>query len=533
MVGPKPLLRAGFEIAEGGLNRVFPVSWNPLCNLGAIGFFFYWIVAATGIYLYIFFDTSTTAAYQSVEQLTRDQWYLGGVMRSLHRYASEGLVLILAVHVAREFSLDRYRGKRWFTWITGIPITWFLIGSGITGYWLVWDELAQYVAEQTTEWLDWLPIFGKSIAVNFLAPSHLDDRFFTLLIFLHIALPLFLLLCLWLHINRVSRPAINPPRGLALGLFGMMIALSLIKPAISHAPANLARVPATLSLDWYYLAIYPLMERWSDGAVWGAVITLTLIVAVMPWMPPMRRAPVAVVDLANCNGCTRCEEDCPYAAITMLPRTDGGPFARQPVVNEARCVSCGICAGACPTGTPFRRESNLRPGIDLPHFTLRDLRERIHLLCETPTDERATPRVLVFGCDYAVGAARLKDPRIRFIGLPCIGMLPPSFIDYALSKNLADGVFLTGCRTGSCRHRLGQQWTQGRLAGTRDPALRGRVPRERLAWRWAASTEAAALEREIAAFADRIAVLSPPTPRGVPRLRMAAAGEAPAAERVP
>jgi len=533
MINPKSVLRAGFEIAQGGLGRVFPDAWNPLCNLGAIGFFFYWIVAATGIYVYIFFDTSVAAAYQSVEALTREQWYLGGVMRSLHRYASDGLVLILIVHVAREFSFDRYRGKRWFTWITGVPILWFLIGSGITGYWLVWDELAQYIAEQTTEWLDWLPIFGKSVAVNFLAPSRLDDRFFTLLVFLHIALPLFLLLCLWLHINRVSRPRINPPRGLALGLFVLMIALSLVKPAISHAPADLARVPTVLSLDWYYLAIYPLMEVWSDGAVWGAAVTVTLILAVMPWLPPMRRAPVAVVDLANCNGCTRCEEDCPYAAITMLPRTDGSPFERQPVVNAARCLSCGICAGACPTGTPFRRGDNLQPGIDLPHLTLRDLRERVHRLCEERADPAREPRILVFGCDYAVRQDQLTDPRLRFVSLPCIGMLPPPFIDYALSRKLADGVFLTGCPTGSCQHRLGQQWTLDRLAGRRDPALRARVPRERLAWRWAAATDAAALERDIAAFADRVAALAAEPPRGVPRLRLDADSGGRPVERVP
>jgi ferredoxin/coenzyme F420-reducing hydrogenase delta subunit len=357
------------------------------------------------------------------------------------------------------------------------------------------------------------------LVTNFLAPSRLDDRFFTLLIFLHIALPLFLLLCLWLHINRVSRPKINPPRGLALGLFATMIVLSLIKPAISHAPANLAQVPTVLSLDWYYLAIYPLMQAWSDGAVWGAVITMTLIVAVMPWMPAMRSTPAAVVDLANCNGCTRCEEDCPYSAITMLPRTDGRPFDRQPLVNPARCVSCGICTGACPTGTPFRRGSNLAPGIDMPHFTLRDLRERLHLLCAIDADEAPGPRILVFGCDYGVRQSQLADPRIRFISLPCIGMLSPTFIDYALSRKLADGVFLTGCRTGSCQNRLGQRWTEERLAGTRDPALRNRVDRDRLAWMWAAQTDAVKLGQEVIAFAEKVAALPVPSPATVPRLR--------------
>ncbi len=60
---------------------------------------------------------------------------------------------------------------RWFTWMTGVPILWLIFVCGITGYWLVWDKLAQYVAMVSTEWLDHLPIFGLPIARNFLSPE--------------------------------------------------------------------------------------------------------------------------------------------------------------------------------------------------------------------------------------------------------------------------------------------------------------------------------------------------------------------------
>ncbi|MGH6719668.1 MAG: hypothetical protein ACREER_10150, partial [Alphaproteobacteria bacterium] len=63
--------------------------WNPLAQLGALGFFLFWIVVVSGVYLYVFFDTSVAGAFRSVEALTREQWYAGGVMRSLHRYASD------------------------------------------------------------------------------------------------------------------------------------------------------------------------------------------------------------------------------------------------------------------------------------------------------------------------------------------------------------------------------------------------------------------------------------------------------------
>ena len=210
-----------------------------------------------------------------------------------------------------------------------------------------------------------------------MSPARLDDRFFTLLTFMHIAVPLFLLLVLWIHLQRVSRPQINPPRGLAIGTFAMMMALSLAYPAVSQGPADLAKVTAEIGLDWFYLAVYPLIDRWSSGPVWGFVVALSLIAVALPWLPPLRSGAVALVHLDNCNGCTRCAEDCPTGAITMAPRSDGLPFDREAQVDPDLCVSCGICAGACPTATPFRRASALVPGIELPDRSLADLRSEI------------------------------------------------------------------------------------------------------------------------------------------------------------
>jgi ferredoxin len=504
-------LRTGFQWAERALGLFFSDAWNPLFNLGALGFFYYWVVAVSGIYVYIFFDTGTTEAYDSIEYLTRDQWYLGGVMRSLHRYASDGMVLMMGIHMLREFSLDRYRGSRWFTWFTGVPIFWLVIVSGITGYWLVWDTLAQYIAIATTELLDTLPIFGEPIAGNFLTPGSLDDRFFTLMIFIHIAAPLILLFVLWIHLQRVSRPRINPPRGLAIGTFLMLLALSFVFPAVSQAPADLGTVPATVDLDWYYLAGYPLIDLWPGWLVWSFAGTVTLILAVLPWMPPMRRTAGAVVNLDNCNGCSRCVEDCPFNAIVMAPRSDGLAFDQEAVVNPDLCVACGICAGACPTSTPFRRRRDMVPGIDLADRPLKGVREQI----EAVTGGLSGPRrVLIVGCDHGVPVAGLDIPNTATIAMPCIGALPPSFIDFVFSRDLADGICLAGCGEGECFNRFGVRWTQDRIARERDPFLRRRVPRERVALCWAASSERHRLE---GAVHDFIATL-PETADGPPAM---------------
>ena len=191
----------------------------------------------------------------------------------------------------------------------------------------------------------------------------------------------------------------------------------------------------------------------------------------------------------------------------MVPRTDKLPFPTQAQVNPALCVSCGICVASCPSSTPFRRSEELRTGIDLPDFPLRTLRGRT---IAASGRLAAPPRVLVFACAHGGGARR--DGAVI---LPCVAMVPPSLIDFVLSRDLAEGVVLAGCAENACHHRLGIAWTEQRLAGRRDPYLRARVPRERIATVWASALSPARADRAIAAFAARLAALPAPAPRDV------------------
>lgn len=492
----KRTMRALFARAEVFFGWVFGQANNPLTYLGALGWYFFWIAAGTGIYLYVVFDTGITEAYESVEYITHEQWYAAGVMRSLHRYSSDALVVVVLLHLAREFSLDRLRGKRFFAWLTGVPALWFIYVCGISGYWLVWDELAQFIAIRTAEWLDTLPFFGEPIANNFLDSRSLSGRFFTLMVFIHIFTPLFMLFLMWLHVQRHARARVNPPRALAIGTALTLLLLSLVYPAVSQGPADLDAIPAIVNVDWFYLAVYPLLDVVPGGRLWLLLAGTTAILAVLPWVPPARPAPVAAVDLDNCNGCGRCFEDCPFSAITLEPRSDGRAFDTEAVVNDANCVSCGICVGACPTATPFRRASALVPGIELPAHPVAGLRDRT--LAAAAAFEPGV-RVLVYACE-AAGADGLEADGARVVRMPCVAMLSPSFIDFALSRDLADGIMLAGCATGDCYFRLGDEWTRQRIAGVRDPYLRSRVPRERLCLSWLPDTCIGRRRRALAHF---------------------------------
>jgi coenzyme F420-reducing hydrogenase delta subunit/ferredoxin len=469
-----------FARVETVFEYAFGQRLNPFTWLGAFGWYFYWITAATGIYLYVFFDTGIVDAYASVEYMTNDQWYAAGVMRSLHRYASDALVVVVVLHILREFGMDRLRGKHFFAWLTGVPLLAFIYICGISGYWLVWDKLAQYIAIATSEWLDTLPFFAEPIANNFLNSATLGGRFFTLMVFIHIFAPLFMLLLMWIHVQRHSSPRVNPPRPLAVGTLVALVVLSFVYPAVSQGPADLDTVPASIYLDWFYLAGYPLLDIVPGGQLWLYLALTFVLLGSLPWLPPAAKVPEARVNLGNCNGCSRCFDDCPFGALTMVPRSDGRAYELEPAVNANNCTSCGICAGSCPTSTPFRRAKPVDPGIELPHRTIAALREQ---LMEPWASGSESPRVILFSCDHS-NAESLDADSVRVVKLPCVGMLPPSFVDFALSRHLADGVMIAGCAENDCFHRLGNEWTAQRMARVRDPQLRKRVPPERVNLVW-------------------------------------------------
>jgi len=497
---PKRLARAAFERVESVFDAIFTPQWNPFYQLGALAWFYYWIVAVSGIYLYVFFDSGVTQAYESVERITYAQWYAGGIMRSLHRYASDALVLVMMLHLVREYVMDRLHGPRWFAWVVGVPMIWLVFAAGISGYWVVWDKLAQYVALATSQWLDALPLFGEPIARNFIHDSTLSGRFFTLMVFIHIAVPLMLLFVMWIHIHRYARPKVNPPKGLAIGTLAALLALSIVWPAVSQGPAKLDTVPAQIGLDWFYLFLYPLLDDYSGIALWSMLGAVTLLLLALPWLPSKRPVP-AVVSLENCNGCGRCAVDCPYGAVRMAGRSDATAYTQEAVVDPALCIACGICVGACPTATPFRRRSALVAGIELPEHPLAELRELVLDRCR---DLSGDDRVIVFGCGKGPDLNALGGESVAVVQIPCVGMLPPPFVDFLITRRHADGVFFTGCRAGDCFERLGARWTEERVAGERDPQLRRRVPRERIAMFWAGIDRGAELAQALSRFRTRL-----------------------------
>ena len=503
----RSLVRAGFDRVESVFDLAFGARANPWRALGALAWLLFWVVTVTGIYVYAAFDTSVEGAWASVERISANAWPLSGLARSLHRYASDAFAVVVLAHLAREWAHGRYAHVHRYAWITGVVLLGLVWVSGVGGFWLTWDRIAQFSIVATTEWLDALPLFSTPLASNFDANADLSDRLFSLLMFLHIGFPLATFAAMGIHVKRLQRPATHPPRILAAGTLASLVALSLVRPVTSTEPADLASVPASLPLDWFWLAPHVVQYALSPQALWAIVGAVAAVLFALPYASRLARAPrrpAAVVALEWCNGCRRCFADCPYDAIVMVGRSDGRPHPFEARVNADLCAGCGICAGSCPSSAPFRSVADLVSGIDLPgkpigaaRSTLE--RELARIAASSRADGPAAPRIVVVGCDESIDVKSLRDGDTAALSLLCAAQLPPSFVDYALRSG-ADGVLVTGCREGDCTWRLGQTWTAERFAGERAPKLRPVVPRERVRIAWAGPQDTAALAASLAAF---------------------------------
>jgi ferredoxin len=405
-------------------------------HLGGLAFGLFWVLAASGVYLYARLDTSAAGAYGSIDGL---EWWFGGLLRSAHRYAADLFVTVTILHLLREAWLGRFRGWRAFSWISGVPLVWLLYASGLIGYWLVWDTRSQFSFLATLESL------GLAAGSN-----EAPDRLFSLFVFLHIGLPLALLAGMWVHVQRLGMPKTAPPRALALAVGAALLLLAVVHPAGSEPRWDPARAQHDVALDWFYQFFHPLMYAITPAGLWTLLFGISLFLLLLPYFSKRETLAVAQVDPQNCNGCGRCVADCPYQAVTLSAHG-------KALVLAERCAACGICAGACPSATPFRSIRELVSGIEMPDMTMQHLRQRLH--GTLPAAE------VVFCCE--------RNPVAGAIALRCLAMLPPAFVEYAL-RNGARRVRALGC-AGECAYRIGVELSEARFAGQREPRLRALV----------------------------------------------------------
>ena len=474
---PPPPTRAARWLAAGDrcsaaldllLERWLPRSVNPLAHLGAAANAMLILATVSGVMMLLWYSASVQSAWTSLAGLGPRSF--GGLVRSVHRYSSDLVMLLVLAHGLRTLLARKFADARWLAWVSGIALlalVWFI---GWSGYWLVWDVRAQLLALDTIRAIDVLPVFGEPMLRLFTSDRTVPSLLFFVVFFLHMALPLGIAGGLCLHFARQSRSTLLPDWRLTAWLTATVIIASLVFPATNAAIAELAVKPDRFSMDWWFLWPLAITGRLSGGGIWITTVFTAIGLTTVPWWLGRRRPrPVfqATVNVSRCFSCTLCSHDCPFGAITMVPRTDGKPFPSQAQIDPDRCIGCGVCAGACDT-----------QGIGLAWFDAqRVVRELEHFVLAEAA--RGNAPALAFVCAQSDGGWELFDhvawarrlPGFNVRPIPCAGWIEPKLIERVINRGAA-AVLIVGCGSSEAFCKEGNRWLPARLAGTREPEFR-------------------------------------------------------------
>lgn len=456
-------------------------QFNPLYHTGTITLFALLIILVTGVYLTMFYPFGFQESYQAVARIEGN--LVGRWMRAMHRYASALALITALLHGWRTFFMDRFRGPRWLAWTTGIVMAVLIWGAGITGYWLIFDERAQLFNQALVDLLDGFR-GGVAFLNRFLLTEAAGQGWLFVLgvLTVHLALTALVAGLFVVHILRLRRAKILPPRYWMTALFGLLAVAALLVPVGMLPPADPGRLPAQVPLDVFLLFYFPAMLHLSPALFWGGVLLITAVAVAVPWLLARKPLPPVQVHADRCTGCTLCAADCPYKAIHMVERPSDDPSGHKylAVVDPKRCVGCGICIGSC---TPLALTLGDRPPEPLWQETLAAARRsqerpvRLMFVCERHAAHGARPLLPsayrpIFG--EAVGwqqEAERDGMHLEVVPLPCIGMAQPDLATRALAAGAAEVQFV-GCPPEDCANREGNLWLQQRLDRQRLPKLR-------------------------------------------------------------
>jgi ferredoxin len=486
--------RQPLAVADAWMNRLYGWQYNPLYHTGVVAASLLAVVMVTGVYLLLFYRIG--APYDSVAAITDRIWF-GQWTRSFHRYASDAAVVATLLHLGRMWLQRRTWGSRALAWLSGLILLFLLYICGWTGYVMVWDVQAEALAREGARWMDALPLFSEPIGRAFDGERALPGAFFFLNLFAHVALPVGLGFVFWVHVARVARPVLLPPRPLLYAVLGLLAAGSFVAPVTMAPEADPFRLPEAAPFDLFYSFFLPLTLPLPPWAVWAAALAGAGLLCAVPRLmrPASNRRPMpSIVDERSCTGCEQCWIDCPYEAIQMVERSDGRPYpiAR---VDPTLCTSCGICAGSC---APM--------GVGPPGRTGGDQLEAVRRFV---AHESVRNAVVVVACGRSAGAvgAAAVEGSARVFAVTCSGNIHTSTVEF-LVRSGAAGVLIVSCPPRDCWNREGPVWLEQRLYHDREAELKARVDRRRVRVAYAAEREQHIVAATLARFQEDLRAMA-------------------------
>jgi len=174
----------------------------------------------TGIFLAFYYVPdgagNPAPAYTSVNFIM-NHVYLGWLIRGIHFWGANLLIVMVVLHMARVYWTGSYRAPRELNWMVGVTMMFLVLTFSLTGYLLPWDTKAYWATSVTIKIAGSPPVIGPIDIGSWTklllqggpteGPGTLQ-RFFAIHVFL---LPAAILLLMYVHFRLIRQHGISEP----------------------------------------------------------------------------------------------------------------------------------------------------------------------------------------------------------------------------------------------------------------------------------------------------------------------------------
>jgi cytochrome b6 len=261
--------------------------------LGGMTLFFFGVQVLTGILLMLYYRPSAQEAFESIEFLMAVVPF-GWLIRSIHAWSANLMVLFGVLHLATVFFVKAYRRPRELIWITGCILFFLILAFGFSGYLLPWNELAFFATKVGTKIASVVPVIGDWLEQFLRGGERVSGATLSRFYGWHVAiLPALATLVLVVHLLLVQIQGMSAPPGstgeaerrrpmrffpdFALrDLFGWIVALAVLVAMAALFPWELgekadpfAPAPANIRPEWYFIFLFETLKLVPGGSVAG------------------------------------------------------------------------------------------------------------------------------------------------------------------------------------------------------------------------------------------------------------------------
>jgi quinol-cytochrome oxidoreductase complex cytochrome b subunit len=276
---------------------------------GGLAVFLVLVLCGTGILEVFYYIPTPDQAGPSIQTLTFLVPF-GGLVRNLHFWAAQFLVIVCGLHLLRVIFTGAYLPPRRFNYLLGMGLLVVAVLLDFTGYVLRWDEGIRYALIAGTNLIKSIPLVGDWLYGSLVGGSQPGAATLIRIYGWHIfGLMLAAGILLVWHLFRVRRDggiAVPPPHlresqerisrfelvrremlAMLLASVALLI-LSALAPAPLAAPITAdASIAATARAPWFFLWVQELLKLGSPF-LWGVVVPLAALLAVtlIPYIFP-------------------------------------------------------------------------------------------------------------------------------------------------------------------------------------------------------------------------------------------------------